>query len=726
MARDDGAFAEAIFGAICAVAKPEGVRVNEICRALSNGAGSHEVEAALQRLLRAGRVKRNDLKGTWRLVDTISPSSPPVAPPPVRRPTGRRGVAEAAPVTLPVVDDQGIPTEVDDDGVVDVSQRAVIREAVAARQVVAAGPGFGKTAVACGRVAWLLRDGVEPAKILLLSFTRTAVREMRARILELARGVPDANGVEVRTIDSFAWRLRTGLSERPNEGQGYTQNIDDTASMLGAPSPEVREYLDGFDHVVVDEAQDLVGARARLIATMLRSLRPDAGWTVFLDPAQAIYDWSEECDGSRGPQPTFEELLAALTPPPTRRQLQHLHRTRDVGLRALLLGARKLVLDGADDAYRNLRSVLDARVTGEPLVASAVGDSIAACGCAPEELLVLVRRRAEALEVSSRLTEKGIAHRLRFGGLPHVAAPWIAPVLNHACLQTGDTRVVRIAVEDAWTSVVEMNSWLTTGWTFEQAWSLLRRLGKGGTKSTIDIAAVATRLAGQSLPDDVVQREVGAGGPILSTVHGSKGRESRHALLFLTHQREAELGEARVMYVGLSRAKERLDVRTLRAAHWRYLDHSGRPWRKTEAGHQQVEVGRAGDLDLARTVEVAALELNTQQALLATFDGRPRAIHVETSEARAWVRYATVEDSSVPLAALSRDCEDDLRAIARSVDARARTPMRVRHLRWFDLGSAGLSPEASMKVSLPEPWNSTRLFLAPVLVGPGVLFGASK
>lgn len=725
MAQDDGAFAESIFGAICIVAKPDGVRVNEICRALSNGATSHDVEAALQRLLRAGRVKRNDLKGTWRLVDAVPPS-PPIVDPAGRRPSGRPAAAAPPPVALPVVEDRGIPAELDDDGVVDPSQRAVIRDAVAARQVVAAGPGFGKTAVACGRVAWLLRDGVEPAKILLLSFTRTAVREMRARILELARGVPDANAVEVRTIDSFAWRVRTGLSERPGEGQSYTQNIDDTASMLGAPSPELREYLDGFDHVVVDEAQDLVGARARLIATMLRSLRPDAGWTVFLDPAQAIYDWSEECDGARGPQPSFEELLSALTPRPAYRELQHLHRTRDVGLRALLLGARKLVLDAPDDACRNLRSVLDARVTGEPLFASAAAESIVACGCAPEDLLVLVRRRAEALELSSRLTEKGVAHRLRFGGLPQVAAPWIAVVLNRACLQTGSTRVSRSDVEDAWAAVVAMNPWLTAGWNFEQVWRLLRRLGKGGTKSTIDIAAVATRLAGQSLPDDVVQREVGASGPILSTVHGSKGRESKHALLFLTRQHDVEPGEARVMYVGLSRAKERLDVRTLHAAHWRYLENSGRPWRKTEAGHQQVEVGRAGDLDLARTVKVAALDLDAQQAALAAFDGTPRAIHVETSEARGWVRYAAVEGSTVPLAALSRDCEDDLRAVARCVDAKARTPMRVQHLRWFDLGSTGLSPEASMKVSLPEPWNSTRLFLTPVLVGPGVLFGASK
>ena len=39
------------------------------------------------------------------------------------------------------------------------------------------GPGTGKTAVACARVAELIDKGVNPAGIWLISFTRTAIRQ---------------------------------------------------------------------------------------------------------------------------------------------------------------------------------------------------------------------------------------------------------------------------------------------------------------------------------------------------------------------------------------------------------------------------------------------------------------------------------------------------------------------------------------------------------------------
>ena len=56
-------------------------------------------------------------------------------------------------------------------------------------------------------------------------------------------------------------------------------------------------------------------------------------------------------------------------------------------------------------------------------------------------------------------------------------------------------------------------------------------------------------------------------------------------------------------------------------------------------------------------------------------------------------------------------------------NARALTPTYVQHLRWFDLGSVGLPPDAMPGSELPEPWQTTRLFLMPLIVGPGVAGG---
>ena len=65
----------------------------------------------------------------------------------------------------------------------DEEQLSVINDEKSSRQIVEAGPGTGKTAVACARVASLIDvHEVPPSKIWLLSFTRTAVREIRNRI----------------------------------------------------------------------------------------------------------------------------------------------------------------------------------------------------------------------------------------------------------------------------------------------------------------------------------------------------------------------------------------------------------------------------------------------------------------------------------------------------------------------------------------------------------------
>ena len=80
----------------------------------------------------------------------------------------------------------------------DASQDAIVTAPTDARMLVEAGPGYGKTDVACARVAHLIADGVAPPQILLLSFTRTAVREMRTRIQQLAVRGTDVRGVETQ------------------------------------------------------------------------------------------------------------------------------------------------------------------------------------------------------------------------------------------------------------------------------------------------------------------------------------------------------------------------------------------------------------------------------------------------------------------------------------------------------------------------------------------------
>jgi DNA helicase-2/ATP-dependent DNA helicase PcrA len=74
--------------------------------------------------------------------------------------------------------------------------------------LILAGAGTGKTTTLCARVAWLLGQGVPADRILLLTFTRRASREMLERARGLAEHVAaDAGRVMGGTFHSLAHRM---------------------------------------------------------------------------------------------------------------------------------------------------------------------------------------------------------------------------------------------------------------------------------------------------------------------------------------------------------------------------------------------------------------------------------------------------------------------------------------------------------------------------------------
>ncbi|MDP2305906.1 MAG: ATP-dependent helicase [Pseudomonadota bacterium] len=79
-------------------------------------------------------------------------------------------------------------------------QRAVVTS-LAGPMLVVAGAGSGKTTTLVRRVAWMIRSGVPPASILLLTFTRASAAHMLGRARAL---VPEARDVTGGTFHSVA------------------------------------------------------------------------------------------------------------------------------------------------------------------------------------------------------------------------------------------------------------------------------------------------------------------------------------------------------------------------------------------------------------------------------------------------------------------------------------------------------------------------------------------
>src|SRR5207249_803531 len=129
-----------------------------------------------------------------------------------------------------------------------------------------AGPGTGKSAVACQRIAYLVDEDVPPSRMLLVSFTRTAVAELRDRIVAYAVAGERAQSVRISTIDSHAWSLRLGFDDEPLPralGEAtYDLSIARTVELFRQRPPNHCDFMSRLELFIIDEAQDVMGIRA--------------------------------------------------------------------------------------------------------------------------------------------------------------------------------------------------------------------------------------------------------------------------------------------------------------------------------------------------------------------------------------------------------------------------------------------------------------------------------
>src|SRR5262249_5175922 len=114
----------------------------------------------------------------------------------------------------------------------DLAQEKVIQLPCDARVLVDAGPGTGKTHVACKRIASLIRNGAEANRIWVISFTRTAVTEFRNRIATALGDLVEAASVRIATLDSHAWSLQSGFSQNAVLTGSYEDNILSTLERI--------------------------------------------------------------------------------------------------------------------------------------------------------------------------------------------------------------------------------------------------------------------------------------------------------------------------------------------------------------------------------------------------------------------------------------------------------------------------------------------------------------
>jgi hypothetical protein len=298
--------------------------------------------------------------------------------------------------------------------------------------------------VACGRVAALIDDqGLSPANIWLISFTRTAVREIRNRIRDYLDDPADAHSIRIATIDAQAWAIHSGFVEGASLTGSYEENIQ-RVTELAENHEGVFEYLDTVEHLIIDEAQDIVGVRANFICALVKQLNTDCGVTVFSDEAQAIYGFANENDDfHRNEEPLTSRLRGIDSMQFGEQSLSTIYRTDEEKLKRLYTEVREQVLA----PYSVTGEGKLARVT-QMIRALADGEGAAVDDLASSDVegllrtFVLFRRRVDVLNAASFWGIK--PHRLRMGGLPAITESWLAVIFwdftENACLAISSRR----------------------------------------------------------------------------------------------------------------------------------------------------------------------------------------------------------------------------------------------------------------------------------------------
>ncbi|NCC24440.1 MAG: DNA helicase UvrD [Deltaproteobacteria bacterium] len=418
------------------------------------------------RRMRAGEVHRKPgFDGEYGVISAFTPQEREVflkgrrLPGLIPGPKRTRKVVEETDVGLPDPGPGGLPilkAEPDEDQI-----RAV--KAGPGPVLVLAGPGTGKTFTLVHRVRHLLEAGQNPEGMLVLTFTRRAAGELRDRLAAVG---PKTEALKADTVHALAFGVwsellgqapvllgeedarRTFALANPELGRRERKVLWQELSLarerredMGA-SPEVRAYADRkavlnlvdytdllefwiqqidsgnytkrFDHVLVDEVQDM----SRLQLELLQRLLASSGDGLFAigDPRQSIY-------GFRGAEPEVDKTLRSFWPELETVSLSSSHRSGqtilDLGGALFPHGPRlrsaRLQEDtGQAIMFTAVNAAQESAWIGEKILALLGGtahwqaDQNAGEGLGPGDIAVLVRLWQMVPSLRATLDKMGI------------------------------------------------------------------------------------------------------------------------------------------------------------------------------------------------------------------------------------------------------------------------------------------------------------------------------
>ena len=448
------------------------------------------------------------------------------------------------------------------------SQAEIAVAPYGSRQLILAGPGTGKTHLVAARLAHLIASQrLKPAsQVLLLSYTRTAVREMKERLAWAADiiGTPVLKAANVRTMDSFAYRLHL-VAQKEYPGGGYDRGIESATSLIRKDA-EAMEYLGEIQHIIVDEAQDLLTYRDSFIRELLKA--GGGGFTVLADPRQAIYDYllfdehfSDQDVARDSGFWKFKEWLDRQHDNLVTRHMRESFRHR---------GNAKRVLNAADEIFDNESIMWPQKYFRLGELTSGSGSVPQVGGPLPQDELpdylfqlngrtaVLARTNGEVFAISRFLDAEDVPHHIVLGSANAYIPGWVGRILPALPREFNEDDVI-----DAWDDRIgDLPGMINNG---SDAYGVLQRAAGGSIQRKISknkiVEAIRNprRFPAEGTYECCIDSDI-----TLSTIHRAKGREFDNVVIITPQEESPESDEegfaleSRILYVALSRPKKNL------------------------------------------------------------------------------------------------------------------------------------------------------------------------
>jgi hypothetical protein len=415
-------------------------------------------------------------------------------------------------------------------------QRTIIEAKHDKSFLVLAPPGTGKTYTLIERILNIItrfHGNAEPDEVLVLSFTRAAVNEVRSRISQAidAGASRRLRYVRVKTFDSYAtWLLSDGGYDL--HGLGYDERIKLLTRELSKLQLKSSTHRIGKTrHLFVDEIQDLVGSRADMVFELIKRVLTASGSVTLLgDPNQTLNDYQVKTV-TEGSAEFLKKVKKLLEINFEEYRLENSYRYENDVIKNIVWSAKKTIEEeniSLSEKFELIKETIPKICAKEleKLVADRELDAI------------LCRSNVDVFQWEKWLAERNIPCAINFGSLGNPWPSWI----GHALVRYQQNIMPYSRLIDRINKV-----------PFDEVMASELMESEGLIKNDkIDLNELAFKI---KYSNPKLCEKKADPGIILSTIHKAKGLEYQNVAVYEPKIKKVTSEDVRILYVGLTRAK---------------------------------------------------------------------------------------------------------------------------------------------------------------------------